>query len=178
LLFVLAASAGCGAVDQAELARTKAELEEARAQIRTLKADMEKMPAKSGYLDELERLEALRSKGVLTPDEFQAKKKAALEKTEGPKEKAEGPKQTASAYDDLDKQLRIHYGLFEKGTINNLEWNAKKQQLLKKPLSSNDPPKDLEKGKALFESGIINNLEWNDLKTRLLAIGSAGPEKK
>jgi hypothetical protein len=168
---VLASSAGCGAVDQAELARTKAELEEARAEIRALKAAMQEKPAKSGYLDELERLEALRSKGALTPEEFQAKKKAVLDK------KAE-PKPVASPFDDLDKELRVLHGLFNNGIINNLEWAAKKQQLLKKPLSTTNLAKDLEKGKGLFDNGIINNLEWDALKKRLLALDSSGTEKK
>ena len=69
---LLLAGAGCGASDRAELEKAKAELAKSQAELTALKAQ----PAlsKPGYLDELERLDALKQKGAITQEEFNAKK--------------------------------------------------------------------------------------------------------
>src|SRR5260370_42633019 len=65
---------GCGAADREELAKTRVELQEARAELAKLQAAQQtaKGPRVPGYVEELGRLEAPRAKGGLTKDELEA----------------------------------------------------------------------------------------------------------
>ena len=63
---------GCRPADKAELDKLKAELAETRAELKSLKGN------KSGYLDELERLEALRAKVSSRPGSLRPRKKRHL----------------------------------------------------------------------------------------------------
>jgi len=155
-MVVLAAGTGCGDASRAELEKVKAELAEAKAKLKSLPA--EKTP---GYLDELERLEALRAKGVLTQEEFETKKKATLGTS--PR-----PEQPLSSMDELSKQLRIVHGLYDKGIITNLEKDQKKGKLIAGPLSLLDLKKDLETVQGLYTDGVVTNLERDALKKQLL----------
>jgi hypothetical protein len=148
---------GCRPADKAELDKLKAELAETRAELNSLKGN------KSGYIDELERLEALRAKGVLTAEEFAAKKKEALAinaKT----------KQPLSSMDELARQLHTLQGLYQSGTINNVELGEKKKQFIEGPLHLTDLKKDLETAQSLYQEGTITNVDFAALKKRLLAV--------
>src|SRR5262249_28088696 len=123
------AAAGCGAADREELAKARAELQEARAELAKLQAapPAEQGRRVPGYVEELERLEALRAKGVLTKEEFEAKKRAVLGRTEA-------EKRPPSGMEALEKQLRQLHSLYQNGTINFAEHDAKKAQMLRQPL--------------------------------------------
>jgi hypothetical protein len=159
-LLAAPACAGCGSNERAELMKVKAELEETRAELEKARAEL-KAQEKRGYLDELERLEALRAKGALTPEEFEAKKKAALQT-------APSPQQAASAMDELAKQLRLLQSLYNNNTITNIERDQKKKRLIDGPLTLTDLKKDLETVQALYNESVITNLERDALKKRLL----------
>jgi multidrug resistance efflux pump len=152
---------GCRKSEHAELETVKGELAEARAELKLLQSEQ-----RHGYLDELERLAALRAKGVLTEEEFESKKKAAL---------AERPKQghPRSSMDELARQLRLTQTLFNNSTITNLERDNRKGRLIEGPLSLTDLKKDLETVQKLFNEGVITNYERDTLKTRLLKMESA-----
>jgi hypothetical protein len=163
-LCILAAMApaclGCRDSEHADLEKVKAELAEARAELKVLKAEQQQ-----GYLDELERLAALRTKGVLTQEEFESKKKAAL----GGRPK-QGP--PPSPMDELAKQLRTTQMLFSNNTITNVERDNRKRQLIAGPLSLTDLKKDLETVQTLFGENVITNVERDTLKKRLLEMDS------
>ena len=156
-----AAGAGCADPKRVELEQLKAELAEARAELKALKAEQQQ-----GYLDELERLDGLRTKGILTPEEFEAKKKAVL--AARPPHRA-----TASPMDELAKQLRTLQTLYSNNTITNLERDRKKSQLIAGPLSLTDLKKDLETVQVLYNENVITNLERDTLKKRLLEMEPA-----
>jgi multidrug resistance efflux pump len=158
---------GCGAADREELARVRAELQQTQAELAKLQAaqPIEKGPRVPGYVEELERLEALRAKGVLTKEEFEAKKRAVLERPAV-------EKQPVSAVQALDKQLRVLQSLYSNNTINLPERDAKKAQILRQPITLRDLQKDLETVQKLYSDNVINLPERDNLKQRLLGTGS------
>jgi putative oligomerization/nucleic acid binding protein len=159
-LILASAGVGCGGADRAELEKIKTELAELRAK-KNMPA--EKPPA---YLDELERLETLRAKGVLTQEEFESKKKAAL----GASPKPEPP---PSSMDELAKRLRTIQGLYNSNVITNVEMTQQKNKLIDSTLVLTDLKKDLETVQALYNGNIISNVEHEKLKKRLLEMDSA-----
>jgi hypothetical protein len=153
---VVSACLGCGASDRAELEKVKAELAEARAELKSLKSEK-----KQGYLDELERLEALRAKNVITQEEFETKKKAALSTSSK-------PEQSPSSMDELAKQFRTIQTLWNNNTITAPERDQKKLQLINGPIVLEDLKKDLETVQKLWNENVITATERDALKKRLL----------
>jgi Short C-terminal domain len=160
--------AGCGPTDRGELQSMKAELAEARSELKALKEGLQPKGAPEGVLSELERLEALRAKGALTKEEFEAAKKRVL--GEG-----ERPATAVRTMEELDKELRTLHGLWNNSTINQQQFSAKKQQLVKGPLRVVDLKADLERVQALWNASIITNEESGALKQRLLDSGPGKP---
>jgi hypothetical protein len=158
---------GCGAADREELARVRAELQQAQAELAKLQAAQptEKGPRVPGYVEELERLEALRAKGVLTKVEFEAKKRAVLGRPDV-------EKRPASGVEALDKQLRLLQSLYSSNTISMVERDAKKAQVLQQPVTLTDLKRDLEAVQKLFSDNMITITERDALKQRLLGIGT------
>jgi hypothetical protein len=161
------AALGCGAADREELAKVRAELQETRAQLAKLQAAQQaaKEPRVPGYVEELERLEALRAKGVLTKEQFEAKKLAILGRPEV-------EKRPVSAMEALAKQLRTLQSLYSNNTINLPERDAKKAQIIQQPITLTDLQKDLEMVQKLYHDNVINLPERDNLKRRLLGTGS------
>ncbi len=122
---------------------------------------------RTSYLDELERLETLKAKGALTPQEFDAKKQQLLAAAPAPAPSKGGD------VDELDKLLRDLNGLFNKNVINGSEYNTKKQQYLQRKITVTNLTRDLEKIQKLFNEGILNGSEYNALKQQVLAADSA-----
>jgi hypothetical protein len=180
LALLTLAAAGCGEVQRAELEKTRAELAEARAELAAAQAELEtaKTKAHASYLDELERLEALRKKGVLTQEEFEAKKKAALAAPVPAPAAPARPRSGAWTVDELAKEFRLLRSLFNNGTINSADLDRKKSSLVQKPIVLTDLKKDLETLQGLFNDGTINAAELSTLKTKILEIESAPPRKK
>jgi hypothetical protein len=166
---------------QAETKQLKAELAQLQEEIKGLKSAAERSAAaaksaaakstpttaekpakKAGVADELERLDALRSKGILTPEEFAALKQAALN---GPP-----PPTTSSvpSMKDINEQLRVIYGLYQNSKITNVERDQKKQQILDKPLRLENLKEDLELAHNLYQNSIITNVDLDLLKKKLL----------
>src|SRR4029450_2853296 len=111
----------------------------------------------ASYLDELERLEALRTKGVLTAEEFETQKKAAL---------ASSKPAAAMTVDELAGQFRTLRDLYNTSAINNVERDQKKQQLIDRP----DLKKDLETVQGLYNESVITNVEHTAIKKKLLEL--------
>lgn len=148
---------------RSELARMQAELKKTRAEFETLKAQRA-----NTYLDELERLEALRAKGVLTEEEFAAKKAATLQGNSKPP----GASPTVQ---ELAKQFRDLQGLYNAGAITSADREQKKRQLIAGPLAPIGPgdlKSDLELVQTLYNESTINNAERDALKKRILALDS------
>jgi hypothetical protein len=164
-------SAGCGADSRAEIDKLKSQLAEARAELTALQTQ-----AKQGYLEELERLDALRSKGSLTQEEFEARKKVVLQEEAEAKKKAAQPpadKPRPNSIEDLAKQLRMLQALSTSFTISQGDWQKKKALILQNTLGVNDLKKDLELVQALQNEFTITQAESDLLKKRLLGIDQA-----
>ncbi len=155
-LLLICTIVGCGGVNRSELDHIKAELADARAELRSLKTAQQVSLAQ-----ELERLDLLRQKGALTEDEFAAMKSRLLA-TEV------RPKPPANSMAELGEQLQALHELYNKSAINNLERDAKKQQLISGPLLATDLKSDLETIQKLYNTSVINNLEFAQLKQRIL----------
>jgi hypothetical protein len=116
------------------------------------------------YLEELERLEALKAKGALTAQEFDARKQQLL---------AAAPPPPAGGKDfdmeELDKLLRNAQGLYNKNIINGVDYQAMKQQYLRRRVAVRDLTKDLGKAQKLYDDNIINGVEFQALKKQILA---------
>jgi multidrug resistance efflux pump len=175
LVAVALTCAGCGPSDRGEIQSMKAELAEARSELKALKEARQTTkdgpPPKAGQegvLGELERLEALRAKGALTQQEFEAAKKKVLEAKER-------PAPTVRTMEELDKELRTLHGLWNNSTINQQDFQAKKQQLVKGPLRVTDLKADLERVQSLWNTSVITQEESSALKQRLLDIGPGKP---
>lgn len=167
---------GCGHSDRLELERTRAELEMTRAELvaqhaRAAKLDQEST-AKS-YLEELETLDTLKTKGILSSEEFDAKKKAILEQ-QLPASTVK-PEPPVSGMDELAQQLRILASLYTNSTITLQERDAKKTQLIQRPLHVSDMKKDLETVLALYNESAITLQERDTLKQKLLELDT-GPK--
>jgi hypothetical protein len=119
---------------------------------------------KTSYLEELERLETLRSKGALTQQEFDAKKQQLLA--------APAPGKGGDV-DELDKLLRDVQALYNRNTITLPDYNAKKQQYLQRKITVVNLTKDLQKGEKLYNDNILTLPEWQALKQQLLAADPA-----
>lgn len=167
---------GCGRSDRLELERTRAELEKTRVEMAALNSRVGKLDqdsATKGYLEELEKLDTLRTKGVLTQDEFDRRKQAILD---GQKlaivAKPERPAAPSSGMDELAKQLRTLASLYANSTINMQERDAKKAQLIQRPLRTTDMKKDLETVQALYGESTITLQERDALKQKLLELNT------
>ena len=153
---------GCGGAGRAELERTRAELELTRAELAKLHTRLaanEQRAAAQTYLEELEKLDSLKTKGVLTQEEFDRRKSAILERQPVPTvEKPQAPA-PASGMDELAKQLRTLASLYGNSTINRQERDAKRTQLIARPLHMTDLKQDLETVHALYNESAIT--EWH-----------------
>ena len=165
---------GCGGAGRAELERTRAELELTRAELDKLHARLaanEQQAAAQTYLQELEKLDSLKTKGVLTQEEFDRRKSAILERQPVPT--VEKPQAPASGMDELAKQLRTLASLYTNSTINLQERDAKRTQLIARPLHMTDLKKDLETVHALYNESAITLQERDTLKQKLLELDGA-----
>lgn len=165
LSFVLLLCAGCGH-SNAALAKTKAELAKAQADLKEVQEELQALKKQSSvksvtYIEELERLDALRTKGVLTPAEFDAKKESLLKSS---------TKATPSAITvaELVQQLRTLHELYNNSTITNVERDSGMQKLIERPLVSRDLKADLEAIKALYNTSVINNVVRDAINKRIL----------
>ena len=168
---VLLALLVCGGVGRAELERTRAELEVTRAELDKLHSRLaasEQRAAAQTYLEELERLDSLKTKGVLTQEEFDRRKSAILERQPVPA--VEKPQAPASGMDELAKQHRTLASLYGNSTINLQERDAKRTQLIARPLHMTDLKKDLETVHALYNESAITLQERDTLKQKLLEL--------
>ncbi len=170
-ILVILASAGCGPADRAELekakadlAKTQAELDKAQAELKALKSQA----LRQSYLDELERLETLKSKGALTQAEFDAKKAVVLKMVD------KQPLPT-SPMNELETKIRELQSLYGNNTLTPSEYQKKKAQLLAKPIALTDLKRDLEIVQKLYGENLLTPMEFNTLKSRLLEID---PDKK
>ena len=162
---------GCDGASRAELERTRAELELTRAELEKLHARLaanEQRAAAQTYLEELEKLDTLKTKGVLTQEEFDRLKSAILERQPVPT--VEKPQAPASGMDELAKQLRTLASLYTNSTINHQERDAKRTQLIARPLHMTDMKKDLEAVHALYNESAITLQERDTLKQKLLEL--------
>lgn len=162
---------GCREANRAELERTRAELEKTRAelaQVQTRQAAIEKQAAAQSYLEELEKLDSLKTKGVLTQEEFDRRKTSILERQPVPQSEVPQARPVASGMDELAKQLRTLAALYSNSTINMQERDAKKTQLIARPLHMVDMKKDLETVHALYNESAITLQERDTLKQKLL----------
>ena len=147
------------------------ELEKSRAEIAALQARMatiSKDAESKSYLEELEKLDSLKTKGVLTQEEFDRRKQAILESQK--LSNVTKPEPPASGMDDLAKQLRTLAALYSNSTINMQERDAKKTQLIARPLHGTDMKKDLETVHALYNESAITMQERDKLKQKLLEL--------
>jgi DNA repair exonuclease SbcCD ATPase subunit len=157
---------------RAELAKTRAELRELRADLaklrQALKAVVEKVqgPRALNYLEELEKLEALRLKGVVNALDFKRLRVDILARHEK-------PQRPLSPMADLDRQLRDLGDLLAKGRINLAERDRKRAELVQRPLTVADLKTDLEMVRRLHDDGIITITQRDTLKRALLG----GPDK-
>ncbi len=173
-LVVVLSVSGCGNSDRRELERTRAELEKTRAELANLNSRVAKLDqdhAAQGYLEELEKLDTLKSNGVLTQDEFDRRKQAILDRQ--PLSIVAKPEPPPSGMDDLAKQLRTLASLYSQSTINLQERDAKRTQLIQRPLHTADMKKDLETVQALYNESTITLSERDTLKKKLLELDSA-----
>jgi hypothetical protein len=123
------------------------------------------------YLEELERLEALKAKGALTAQEFDARKQQLLA--------AAPPPPAAKDFDmeELDKLLRNVQNLYNRNVINGSDFQAKKHQYLQRKVAVRNLTKDLEKAQKLYDENIINGGEHQALKQQILAADPAVSKK-
>ncbi len=126
---------------------------------------------KPSYLDELERLEALKAKGAISQKEFDAKKQELLAAAPPP------VADKASGVDELDKLLRDAQALFNKNIININDYQTKKQQYLQRKVTVSNLVKDLETVQKLFDENILNINEYQVLKQAVLAADPAVGKK-
>lgn len=162
---------GCGLSDRQELERTRAELNKTHAELAALQdrvAKLDQDAAAKGYLDELEKLDTLTTKGVLTPEEFERQKRAILERQQS--SVVAKPVPPASGMDELAKQIRDLQSLYSNNAINLPDRDAKKTQLIKRPLQSTDMKKDLETVQALYNESAITLPERDTLRQKLLEL--------
>ena len=165
---------GCDGASRVELEQTRAELEVTRAELDKLHARLaanEQQAAAQTYLQELEKLDSLKTKGVLTQEEFVRRKIAILERQPVPA--VEKPQAPASGMDELTKQLRTLASLYTNSTINLQERDAKKTQLIARPLHMTDLKHDLETVHALYNESAITLQERDTLKQKLLELEGA-----
>ncbi|MBC8115810.1 MAG: SHOCT domain-containing protein, partial [Candidatus Saccharimonas sp.] len=118
----------------------------------------------------LEKLDSLKSKGVLTPDEFDRRKQAILDRQQ--LSIVVKPDPPPSGMDELARQLRTLASLYGNSTINLQERDAKKVQLIQRPLHVSDMKKDLETVHALYNESAITLPERDTLKQKLLELNS------
>jgi hypothetical protein len=163
---------GCDGGSRAEVARLKAESEATRTELAMVRAELEATKAaKPTYLDELERLETLRSKGALTDSEFEAKKQTLLKvpaTTKGPIVVENAPPGLTVA--EIAAQFKTLQELFQTNTLSIQEHNSKKSQLISKPIVLVDLKADLELVQKLFNDATITLQEYNQLKQKILEI--------
>jgi hypothetical protein len=126
---------------------------------------------RKSYLDELERLEVLKTKGAITQQEFDAKKQQLLAAAPPPVPSKSGD------IDELDKLLRDVYALYNKSTITGVEYQSKKQQYLQRPITVTNLTKDLEKVQKLYDENILVGTEYQTLKQKVLAADPANAKK-
>jgi hypothetical protein len=155
------AAAGCND-SRSELAKVQAELKKTRAEVDALKAQQAKT-----YLDDLERLEALRAKGVLTEEEFAAKKQATLQ---GKGKRADAPLTVT----ELAQQFRDLQGLYQTSAITNVDRDQKKAQLIAGPIAPGEMKSDLELVQSLYQESTLTNVERDALKKRILEFEAQG----
>jgi len=153
---------GCGQAERNEIEKLRRELEQTRAEL----VAQRNTARASSYLDELERLEALREKNVLSQVEFNARKEAVMKSLEH--KPATAPAGSGNTMTDVAEQLRNVNSLYQKSTINNLDRDKAKKNLIAKPLVVTNMAKDLELVAALYQESVINNLERDELKKKLL----------
>ncbi len=162
---------GCDRANRTELERTRAELDKTRAELATLNARLAKLGQdveSKSYLEELEKLDSLKTKGVLTQEEFDRRKQAILD---GQKlSTVIKPEPPASGMDELAGQLRTLAALYSNSTINQQERDAKKAQLIARPLHMTNMKKDLETVQALYSDSTITQQERDTLKQKLLEL--------
>ena len=164
--------AGCGGSASMENARLRAELEATQARMLKVVAEAEAAKAKTpAYLDELERLDALRSKGALTNEEFETKKQSLLSTSAPAKPTVPAvEKPLPLTVKEIAAQLRTLQSLAQSNTLTIQEHNSKKTQLIAKPLRLEDFKADLEQVQQLFSESVISIQEYNQLKQKVLEI--------
>ncbi len=166
---LLLCAAGCPA-ERAETEKLRAELAEARAEIKSLR---DQQPAYQRgvdtLVDQLERLEALKRKGALTEEEFLAQKRTLLatpapRPAPAPAPQVKGP----PPLKELDRQLRELNGLWNKSAINGTEYADAKANILKLQFRVESLSGDLDKVYTLWNQSILNSNEYAGLKQRVL----------
>ena len=178
-LMVSAMLVGCGSANreaamraeaQKNLADAKQTADELKAEIAKLRAELHSQPAKRsvGYLEELDRLDALKTKGALSEAEFESKKRELLALPPSAASPPSSITPGALQMPELAKQLRVLLELYQNNTINSIEREEKKRQLISKPLILLDLKSDLELVAALYNESVINNIEREELKKKLL----------
>ena len=162
---------GCGSSQrveiqrlQAELAKTQAELTAARVALDTTRSGVPR------YLEELERLDVLRTKSAITSEEFEAKKRELLGAAAASKSET-----TAApvSMNELAGQLRTLGTLFNTSAITQTEHQSKKAILLRQRVSPIDLKVDLEMARTLFNQSVIIQQEYELLKRNLLELDAA-----
>lgn len=160
---------GCNQSERVELGRTRAELDKTRVELVQLQArllEIEKQAAAHTYLEELEKLETLKTRGVLTQEEFDVRKRVILERQSvSIVSRAEGPK---TGMDELAKQLRTLASLYGNGTITMQERDAKRAQVIQRPLQAVELKKDLETVQSLYNDTSITMQDRDALKKKVL----------
>jgi hypothetical protein len=186
-LVAASTSLGCGgSYSKAEMAKVQAELATARSQLKTAEEEIAALkarpkpveapaaaaPAKAmSDLEELERLDALRTKGVLTAEEFETRKKAVLY----PAPKPIAPAKVGFTVQELADQFRTLQGLYNLSTINAEERDQKMQRLIDGPLAAGDLKTDLETVQGLYNLSVITAPARDALKKKILERDSNTP---
>jgi multidrug resistance efflux pump len=171
MITAILVTGGCDRANRAELERTRAELDKTRAELSMLNARLAKLGQdveSKSYLEELEKLDSLKTKGVLTEEEFGRRKQAILESQK--LSIVIQPEPPASGMDELAGQLRTLASLYSNSTINQQERDAKKAQLIGRPLHMTNMKKDLETVQDLYNESAITQQERDTLKQKLLEL--------
>lgn len=176
MLIVAVALIGCDGSSRVEVARMRAELDATRVELAKVRAELNASAAESPrYLDELERLDSLRSKGALSEEEFEAKKRTLLNTPTIPKP---ADPVAALSIKEVSAELRTLQSLFQNSTITSQEHSNRKARLLAKPMRLTNLKADLEEIQKLFNETAITNQEQAQLKQTILMLDSPPAESK
>ena len=162
---------GCGSSQRVEIQRLQAELVKTQAELAAARVVMESTrSAVPRYLEELERLDVLRTKSAITTEEFEAKKRELLGAASASKSETSAAPVSMT---ELAQQLRTLGTLYNTSAITQSEHQSKKTILLRQRVSPIDLKVDVETARTLYSQSIINQQEYEVLKRNLLELDAA-----